>query len=97
VKRPPEVGAKVSAALLGKYRGELNPRFGIPRSEEVRNKVSAGHGGRQFCDESGNVYKTRSDASKLLSVDRNNVTKVLNGQLKTTGGHTFRYLEDSQS
>lgn len=45
-RKPPEVRAKISAALKGKYAGEKNPMFGQSHTEETKQKISIAKKGK---------------------------------------------------
>ena len=64
------------------------------RSKEERIEQSIRQGGRDFCDESGTVYHTQTEAAEALGVLGGNINRCLHGKVSQTGGHTFRYLEE---
>lgn len=58
-----------------------------------RQRMSSAHGGRPFQDENGRVYQTLREAAQVLGADRTNICACLNNRRRTTGGHTFTYVQ----
>ena len=81
-KHTPEALAKISVAHKGKRI-----------DDEHRVASSRVQGGRPVVDENGNVYQTRGEAALKLGLWTQNIRLVLRGRMKTTGGHSFRYLD----
>lgn len=44
-----------------------------------------------FRDEDGNIYNYPLEAAKLLNLVSSNIHKALRGELKSTGGHRFKF------
>ena len=47
-----------------------------------------------LCIELNTTYDTVSDASKMLNIDKGNISKCCNGKLKSAGGYKFKYVDD---
>ena len=81
--------AKMSASKLGKSRK--------PFSDQTKLRMSEGHGGRLFRDQSGEVYTTLSEAQLSTGVDRANISAVLHGRYKQCNGFVFAYLDSEKA
>lgn len=65
-------------------------------SEETKRKLSESHKGingkRVLCVETGVVYDSISEASRCTDIFGQNIGKVCNGKLKTTGGYHWTFV-----
>lgn len=50
-----------------------------------------------FCITNNTLYASASDAGRNLCLYQQNISKVCNGKLKTTGGHRFEYYDKNKS
>jgi len=82
MRHTPEAKEKSRLASTGRHFSE---------SALIRRARSLG--GRDFVDENGILYQTCPQAAKALGVFATSVCAVLRGRLKTTGGHTFKYVD----
>lgn len=65
-------------------------------AEASRLIMAKAHGNKgAIVDELGRVYSSKNEAHQILRVSRRGICKVLNGIIKQTGGHSFRYLEEA--
>ena len=78
----PGVGEKVRLKALGR----------VP-SRAARVRSSTTHGGRSFVDaDTGRMYDTLGEAARELGLSAGNISSVLRGRYKHTGGHRFSYV-----
>lgn len=82
-------GRKVSETTKAKISLANSGRI---YSEEMKIKLAISHGGRPFCDETGRIYHSQTEASKALDINQSNLWKCLNNQASHAGGHVFAYL-----
>lgn len=50
-------------------------------------------GKRVLCVETGKIYETIQQASEELGITHGNIVKVCNGQRKTCGGYSWKYVD----
>lgn len=102
--RSPEVGAKISASLMGKgwslerKRKASKQRKGRPipnynRSEESLNKRSLNNSRRKrIVDNLGNIFESIHDASRKTGLRPQEISKVINGEISQTHGFIFKRI-----
>jgi group I intron endonuclease len=83
--------------------GQIAWNKGKKWTEEIKKKISLSKMGtitehnkkisKSIVDQYGTIYKSRTEASKILKIQSSNIRKVLNGERKHTGGYTFTYLQ----
>lgn len=83
------------AQITLKIRSKLHPTvFWIDR-EPTKRMLSSGKGGiipKQVVDQNGILYKSVSEAAKLLNLSTKKIYDVLSGRGKTTKGYSFQYI-----
>lgn len=84
-----ETRRKISKAL----RGANNPNFGKHHSAETRRKMSEAKCKKVVCVETGEVYRSLSEASKAAGVSLNAISNALCGKSKTSGGYHWTYAK----
>jgi len=74
--------------------GPKHPFFGKHLSAEHRRKISATRIGKKpiICHETGKTYPSIKEAAKALNAFPQHISRVLNGQRKTTRGLSFSYV-----
>ena len=80
---------KMSQALKGKTQ-----------SAEHRNKIAISNGGKPFVaikDGKVKIFTSKHGCSRVLGLDCSSIRKCLKGKLKTTGGYSFKYVEELDS
>ena len=80
--------------------GENNPMYGRTHTEEHRNKISQAHGGKPFVaikDGKIKIFTSQAECSRVLGLHHSAINKCLKGKYKTTGGYTFKYIEELES
>ena len=92
----PEFIKKLSLA----HKGIPAHNKGVPMSEEQKKKVSLakmgceGHNKRKvLCVETGIIYESLAQASKMARVNMGKLCEVCRGTRKTTGGYHWQYME----
>lgn len=65
---------------------------GKSRSTDARANISRGLGATPVLADGQRRFETASEAARELGVDSSAVIKVLNGKLKSTGGHRFERI-----
>jgi hypothetical protein len=84
------------------YVGEELPKKYVakgsrgPCSEETKLKISRKHGGKSFKDQYGTIYKTISEAAKLIGCSSKAVGNILNKRKKSVKGFTFIYINETE-
>lgn len=63
-------------------------------NEDMQYDNSVGHGKKIFCLELDKVFDSITQASKELSLEVSSIAKVCRGKYYSTGGYTFRYLDE---
>ena len=69
-------------------------------SEEHRNKISLSKGGKPFVAiKNGKVkiFTSQMECARKLNLNQSKISKCLKGKLKSTGGYTFKYIEQLES
>lgn len=77
--------------------GEKNPNYNKKMSEEqkkIRSEISKEKSIKRkvFCFQTGIIYPSIAEASRLLGVHHQNIIKVCKGERKTTKGYSFNYI-----
>ena len=81
-------------------KGENNPMYGRTRTENTRNKIAIAKGGKPFAaikDGKIKIFTSQHECSRVLGLHPGSVNKCLKGKYKTTGGYTFKYIEQLES
>ena len=89
IPRTEEHRNKISQALKGKTH-----------SESTRNKMSQAHGGKPFVaikDGKVKIFTSQAECGRVLGLYHSSINQCLKGKLKTTGGYTFKYVEQLDS
>ena len=86
--KTPEHRAKIAAGLLagGRHKGKTI-------SLEHRVQISIARGGGPFEDETGQIFRTQSEAARAYRVAETSVAKCLHGKRPTVRGHTLKYIK----
>lgn len=77
----------------------------VENLEWCTNKENVNHGTRNLrvskinskpiiCIETGIEYYGTNECARQMGLHQSNITKVLKGKYKTTGGYTFKYKEN---
>lgn len=85
---------KPSIAARAKIAASQKEMWATPSH---RQRMSSAHGARPFRDGQGRVYGTLQEAVRTLGVSKSNVCSCLHGRRKTTGGHSFAYIDSENS
>jgi len=85
VKMPEDQKEKISKAKIGKKKTE----------ETIQKMRKARPNKKAIMDQDGNIYGSLADAGRELSLSPPSIHRVLNGQRKTTGGYSFKYLGEN--
>ena len=81
-------------------KGEKNPMYGRTRTENTRNKIAIANGGKPFVaikDGKIKIFTSQMECSRVLGLHHSAINRCLKGRLKTTGGYTFKYVEQLES
>ena len=81
-------------------KGEKHPFYGRTLSEEHRNKISQALGGKPFAaikDGKVKIFTSQAECSRVLGLNKGHINNCLKGRLKSTGGYTFKYIEQLES
>lgn len=89
-----ETRNKISLSRIGKYDGSNNAFYGKHHTEETKQKIREKANKRKVqCIETGEVFDSISECSRIMNVNRSNLGKVCRGTMKRTGGYTFQYID----
>ncbi len=96
-KMPAEIRAKMSASHLRPETraARVAMQTGKRASQETRAKMSASHKGKTakpIVDSMGRTYSSLTEAALVLGLQIANVSSVLSGRRKSTGGLTFTWV-----
>lgn len=47
-----------------------------------------------ICVETGQVFRTISEAAEKMNLDQGNISRICNGKGQTTGGYHFKFVEE---
>lgn len=84
-KRSKKAKENMSKSAMGKIISKAH-------RENISNTlINKGNGKPIICVETGAEYRNANDAAKKLNLNHGNLSKVLNGKQKTTGGLSFVY------
>ena len=81
-------------------KGEKNPMYGRTHTENTRNKIAIAKGGKPFVaikDGKVKIFTSQTECSRVLGIHRGSVNSCLKGRRKSTGGYTFKYIEQLES
>ena len=103
LKRSENTKRKISQARKGK-RGKDTPNYGKRRTAEIRKKMSQAQNDKkipvvaiQIDTGKVKIFESQMECSRVLGIHRGNINKCLKGRLKSTGGYTFKYIEQLES
>ena len=80
--------------------GEKSHLYGRTLSEEHRNKIAIANGGKPFVaikDGKVKIFTSQSECSRVLGLYSQSINACLKGKQKTTGGYSFKYVEELES
>ena len=80
--------------------GENNPMYGRTRTENTRNKIAIANGGKPFVaikDGKIKIFTSQMECSRVLGLYDSAINSCLKGRRKSTGGYTFKYIEELES
>ena len=91
---------KISNSL----KGSKSPMYGVPKSEEVKQKISISRKGKLIggdnpfsrkviCITTGEEFNSLSEASRKYGVNISNITACCKGRRKKTGGLEWKYKD----
>ena len=101
-----ETRKKMSKAQKGKNNpmygrtGEKSHLYGRTLSEEHRNKIAIAKGGKPFVaikDGKVKIFTSQTECSRVLGLYSQSINACLKGKQKTTGGYSFKYVEELES
>ena len=101
-----EAKKKMSQAKKGEKHpfygrtGEKHPFYGKTHTESTRNKIAISNGGKPFVaikDGKVKIFTSQMECSRVLGLYHSSINQCLKGKLKTTGGYTFKYVEQLDS
>ena len=81
-------------------KGEKNPMYGRTHTENTRNKIAIANGGKPFVaikDGKVKIFTSQMECSRVLGLRHSAINACLKGRLKSTGGYTFKYIEQLES
>ena len=81
-------------------KGENNPMYGRTRTENTRNKIAIANGGKPFVaikDGKVKIFTSQAECSRVLGLHHSAINRCLKGRLKSTGGYSFKYVEELES
>ena len=73
--------------------GPIHLAAGFGTEEYIVAMAKSCGGKGKIIDQNGRIYLSQRSAGKILGLQSGNISKVLNGKVKTTGGYAFRYLD----
>ena len=91
-----EAKQKISQA----QKGEKSHMYGKHHTENTRNKIAIAKGGKPFVaikDGKVKIFTSQRECSRVLGLYVQSVNYCLKGKYKTTGGYTFKYIEELES
>lgn len=100
-EKPPWKGkhhsAETKAKLSSLRKGDKNPMYGRRASDYTKEKMSASHKDCSLCKqviciETGETFKSASDASRKMNLSQGNVSSVARGVREHTKGYHFKYV-----
>lgn len=100
MKHTEETKRKMSEAAIGKtFSDETKKKIGEAsrnRSEDINKRIGKAHEIPIFCVETGCIYSSAKDASRITGIERTSIGKACNGKQKTAGGlHWKYYIEET--
>lgn len=84
-KHSTEARAKMSISQTGKIRGPLSQT----QKDQIRDRNSKA----VLCVTNGVTYPSQTAAAKALGLRQGDINNVLGKRQKSTGGHTFKYVQ----
>ena len=81
-------------------KGEKHPMYGRTHTENTRNKIAIAKGGKPFVaikDGKVKIFTSQAECSRVLGLHHSAINNCLKGKLKTTGGYSFKYIEQLES
>lgn len=88
VPRSAETKEKISKSLMG----HPCSRKGTHLSKEQMENVIKARGKRVMCVETGQIFRTVTEAARLTGTHRQNISHACNGKLKTTNNCHWQYV-----
>lgn len=85
---------KMSKSNSGRF-GSKHWNFGNKYTEKQREKLSNAHEHQKkkvICIETGVVFESLSEASKMTNINRGNISNVCTGRQEKAGGYHWKYL-----
>lgn len=107
-KHSEETKTKMSQSHRGKHdgpnnpmyrkRGKDSPFYGVPRSDETKEKLSKANYSKNsprakqvVCIETGTVYSCAMDVERIFGVNHSNISACCRGKQKSAIGYHWRY------
>jgi len=87
-----ETKNKISLKHTGKYAVEDHPRYGKKKSLESIEKTAAKTRIKVICIETGEIFKSVTDAAKSVFTATTCISRVCKGKQETSKGFTWKYL-----
>ena len=99
-----KIKRRISAAVSGKN----HPCYGKHLSEKTKRRISESEKGRKkapnagtqpipiVCVETGVVYPSTAEASRVIGVDHSSITMVLKGRRQRAGGFHWKYFNNKE-
>jgi hypothetical protein len=72
--------------------GERSSFYGKKHSKEAIDKIKACNGKRVQCIETGEIYNSLEEAGKAFGIGGENISRQINGKVKTAAKHTWRFV-----
>lgn len=100
-EKPPWKGkhhsAETKMKLSNLRKGSKNPMYGKHVSDDTKAKMSDSHKDCSLCKsvicvETGETFKSASDAARKMNLSQGNVSSVARGTRKHTKGYHFKYV-----
>ena len=80
--------------------GEKNPFYGKHHTADAKKKMSEAKKGKPFVaikDGKVKIFTSQAECSRVLGLHRQSINACLKGKQKTTGGYSFKYVEELDS
>ena len=110
LKHSEETRQKISQAKIGENnpnygkRGKDTSMYGKHHTEETRRKLSQANNYKKIPvvaiqKDTGKIkiFESQTECARQLNLDKRNISKCLKGIYKSTGGYTFKYVEQLES
>jgi hypothetical protein len=77
--------------------GEKNGMYGKKMSESAKRTIGLKHAKKIMCVETGVIYESAREASRLLGVNSESISQHLHGKFKTAGGFHWVFVKEQEA